>query len=183
MAKQKRYYYECVFPDKDGCEVGYWAPDQRRERWPRKGRLSQQPMRVLHTLRLKASDPDRLDRNGNPRPGDYLVSDKPIGRAYTEETIKNVSRPEIDLKTGVVYKTRVMRTKICRQKFRLLEDFEVDRSVIETAYDMDWREDLYNDGQKDVLLPKEAKQAAVESQIPEPTEGAPKRGRPAKVTA
>lgn len=180
MPKEKRYYYECVFPDKHGCEVGYWGPDQRRERWPKKGRLAEQPMKVLHTVRFFPSNPDRTDRSGMPIPGDILCTARPIGRQWTEETVKNVSRPKINMETGQKMLGRVMRPKISRQKFRLMEDYEIDRTIIERCYFMNWIDDLYKDGGEDVHLPKDAKQAAIEAQKPEPAAEVDEAETPAK---
>jgi hypothetical protein len=69
-AKEKLYYYECVTT----CQMGYMAPDQRRERWS-------DEMGREQCLHERSFYPAGL---GKKRP-DYLATREPISKRYTQE--------------------------------------------------------------------------------------------------
>ena len=147
MAKPKRFYYECIFI----CDLGHWAPDQRTERWIRRGRSLIQPMKVLHSIRVSPSR--GYNARGEEFPPDYIVTDRPLARNYTEEITKKVSRPKFDNRGS--RDGREMREKIGKVKFRLLDADEVMESVRRNAYDLDWVDNLFEDAITDVHLPAE----------------------------
>ena len=150
MAKEKRYWYECIYE----TDLGYWAPDQRRERWVQKGRSLIQPMRVLHSVRLYPSR--GVNSRGEPLPPDYACFLQPLAKQYTEEVTKRVSRPNYTV-TGR-RAGRVMRPKTSKVKFRQLDSDELTDYVRRNAYFFDeWHESLFIDADKDVYLPGENK--------------------------
>jgi hypothetical protein len=109
MAKHKLYYYECVLE----CDVGYIAPDHRKERWP-EGTM--QPPMIVHSWRFKAAK--------NPQgTGDVLIVDRPLASMYTDEVSKTVKRK--NMRTGE-YSDVPTHSKI---KFRLLETEEIGDMV------------------------------------------------------
>ena len=158
MAKTRRYYYECVAE----CDLGFWGPDQRKERWIQKGRQLIQPARVQHSIRLSPSRGIRP--NGDQIPPDYIVTDRPLGKQYTEEITKKVSRPSFDPVTGR-RNGRYFRKKVSAIKFRLMDIDEVDSDIKKHAFDMEWQEVIYETHSEDVTLPKD--QAVIDKADPE----------------
>lgn len=152
MAKQKRYFYECVMT----CDLPFMGPDQRRERWKQNGRIQEQPQKVLHVLRVHPSP--GFTARGDRRPADYIVTDRPIGRSYTEEVVKNVSRSLHDGTDAKQALKRGARPKVSKIKFKLLDPEDVTDYVRMNAFDFEdrWGPALFDDGDKDVVLPKEA---------------------------
>ena len=190
----RKFLYECVAaPSAPGqlgfVEVGYMAPDQRKERWKMVGKQLRQPM-CKHVIRLYALfEGQEYDPNGNRVWADYLGVDKPLGRQYTEELHYKVSRPTDDYEHPG-RRARVMREKISYPKFRLVtgEDrLQVPHNKIVEGYD--WTPELFEDRTGDVVLSKDMEALAAagrktlttktEEPEPEPEE-APKRGRPKK---
>lgn len=153
MAKAKRYFYKCVYP----CDVGYWGPDQRKERWGKQG----QPPKVLHSVRVLPSR--GYDSRGRERPGDYIVTDKPLAKHFTQETVKKVSRPSWDPQTGR-RNGRVYRKKVTKVKFELLDADEIDREIREAAYDKPWCESLFEEAPEKVDLPADV--AIMDKSVP-----------------
>ena len=160
MAKEKRFWYECVLQ----CDIGWYGPDQRRERWPRRGRSEIQPD-TMHSVRL-TPEHGRNGR-GEPFPADYIVTDKPVGRSYTEVVTKGVSRPETAYGNIGGARQRVMRVKESKIKLRLMDPDELTREIRYNAYDYGppeyrdgkqvkgWVAALFEDNDKDVVLPKD----------------------------
>ena len=155
MAKAKRFWYEVVFQ----LDLGHWAPDQRPERWTYKGRVLVQPQRTKHSLRLFPSR--GYNGRGEPFPPDYFVTDRPIGKSYTEEVNKMVSRSE-NIGLQGQYGKRSMRLKTSKIKARLLDADEVTESVRRAAYDLEWTDDLFENAVADVHLPAETARMAKE---------------------
>jgi len=143
MAKPKRYYYECVLQ----CDLPYVAPDQRRERWP-KNNIA--PM-CIHSKRLVPSD-------GYTTP-DFIVTDKPVARQYTEEVVKAVSRPDFEHPGA---RRRIMREKVSKIKLRLLDSDEVGETVRRTAIDLPWADALFTEATQDVILSPEMQRLAAQ---------------------
>ena len=110
-----------------------------------RGNQAVQPMAVLHSLRTHPS-PGYTAR-GQRIPPDYIVTDKPIGKCYTGEVTKRVSRPE-HLRGGA---PRVMRPKTSKVKFLLLDPDEVDSEIRRSAHDLNWGPNLFDDGDRDVV--------------------------------
>lgn len=150
MAKAKRFWYECVLQ----CDLGFLAPDQRRERWTQRGKVEVQPPRTLHSVRLYPSK--GYDKNGNYIPGDVAVFDQPLARRYTEEIEISVSRPLIDAEHPGGH-TRYMRPKVTKVKFVLLDPEDVTESVKRRAYDYgpDWHPSLFAEGPVEINLPRD----------------------------
>jgi hypothetical protein len=84
MAKEKRYYYECV----TNCQMGYIAPSGRREEFGEDG----VPTMVLHERDFQRSE--------GRRKADYLCTTSPLSRRYTEEIPRNF--PKKNLRTGEI---------------------------------------------------------------------------------
>jgi len=154
------------------CELGYWGPDQRKERWKKQGKMLVQPAKVLHSLRVHGLDPD-----GSEDHTDYIVTDRPIGKPYTEEVKKQVSRPYHDPETGRRH-GRKYRNKMSKIKFRLLEPDEVDSDIKKRALDMPWTDNLFDEGGSKVDLPLAT--ALMDKAIDEAEEegSAKKKGKP-----
>lgn len=103
----KTYFYQCVYP----CEVGFLAPDHRKERIPPNVMVA--PM-VLHTFTLYPADPY------NPKKqADVLIVDRPLADHYVNEVPKVVSRK--NLRTG----EREDHETHSKIKFVLVPDNEV----------------------------------------------------------
>ena len=151
IPKDKRHYYEVVITH----DLPWFGPDQRRERWPRKGQRDVQPMSVLHSMRVNPSN--TYDGRGRPIPGHYIVTDRPVGRNYTEEVVKNVSRRESSESSK-----RVMRPKTSEIKLRLLDPDEVSFEIQQNAHDENWGPDLFENHTEDVVLPVESARMALE---------------------
>ena len=158
MAKTRRFYYECVLE----TDLGFWAPDQRKEHWVQKGKNVIQPMKALHYIRVAPSN--GMNIRGEPFPPDYIVTDRPLGRQYTEEIEKRVSRPSFDSSTGR-RNGRYWRKKVSKIKFRLLDADEIDPEVRRKAIDLPWVDALFEDIVKDVILPKDV--AILDKSLPE----------------
>jgi hypothetical protein len=146
----KRFYYEVVLQ----VDLGFWAPDQRKERWEQKGASMIQPTKTLHSKRLYPSR--GFDMRGNPLPPDVVVTDRPVAKNYTEETVKRVSRPRFDPMTGR-RQGRYFRKKVSPQKLRLMEGDEIDNELRRRAVDLPWTDALYDNSKGDVVLPEDAK--------------------------
>jgi hypothetical protein len=116
--KDTRYYYECVTK----CQVGYMAPDQRRENWGEDG----VPGMVLHERTF-------LPQMGK-KPADILCTAEPIAQRYTEQIDRTF--PKKDLRTG---ETRMINAPTVI-KFRLLDADEVDNSTRKAARFMTLRD-------------------------------------------
>lgn len=125
MAKTKRFYYECVYP----TDLGYYALDQRRERWVRQGR-SDIAKPTMHCVRCYPSK--GLNARGEQIPADYIVTDQTLGKQYTEEIAKQVSRPDFE---HPGQRFRKMREKVSKVKFVLLDPEDVTTYVRSHAYD------------------------------------------------
>jgi len=161
MAKEKRFWYECILQ----CDLGYYAPDGRRERWVKKGRAMIQPT-TMHIVRLLPEH--GLNGRGEPFPADYIVTDKPLGRSYVEAGVtKAVSRPATAFGNIGGLKPRVMREKVNKVKFRLLDTDEITSEVRRQAWDYGlpvmrdgkqvegWAASIFEANDKDVELPAE----------------------------
>ena len=121
IPNKRRLYYEVVHE----VDLAWYAPDQRVERWPRRGQRDVQPMSVMHSMRLGPS-PGYTAR-GNALPPHYIVTDRPVGNTYTEEVMKVVSRPIQDSAQ------RTMRPKYSKIKLRLLDKDEIIGSGMEPS--------------------------------------------------
>jgi hypothetical protein len=153
MAKQTRFVYECLFQS----DMGFFGPDQRRERWLQKGRTLIQPQRVQHIVRCFPSSAKGLTSRGDPIPADYIITPKPLGRSYTEEVKKMVSRSLHDGTNPGMFGKRTMREKVNKVKFRLVPPDEVTESMVRYAFDYgdDWDPQLFKDSVTDVnIFPK-----------------------------
>jgi len=104
-------------------------------------------MAVLHSKRLSPSR--GFTARGEEIPPDYIVTDKPLGRTYTEEVTKMVSRPKDQMGT----KERVMRPKTSKIKFVLLDPEDVTQEIKRSAYDFNWAPALFKDATEDVIPP------------------------------
>ena len=111
MAKQ--FFYECVYP----CDVGFATTSRRREDWMTDSGM-ELPTYAIHPIRVQPVHGMRPNRR--PFSADYIRTDKPLGKAYTEEVIKNVSRP-----TSAYGGARVMRQKINKIKFREVDQRDI----------------------------------------------------------
>lgn len=109
--KDTRYYYECLTK----CQMGYMAPDQRRENWDEDG----VPGMVLHERTF-------LPQMGR-KPADILCTEEPIATRYTEAKPRNFTK--VDLRTG----DRKQINAPTVIKFRLLDADEVDNSTRKAA--------------------------------------------------
>jgi hypothetical protein len=158
MAKSRRYYYECISP----CQLGWWGPDQRKERWIRRGSSLVQPTHVQHLVNVYPSK--GITPRGEPIPPDYVVTDQPLGKQYTQEIVKKVLRPHFDQLTGR-RNGRSWRKKISTVKFRLLDMDEVDGDIKRRAKDYPWQETLFEDKLEAVTLPGRA--AALDKKLDE----------------
>lgn len=138
-----RYFYECIA--RGICpwvDVGYKGPDQRRDRWPRKGRNRVQPTHVLHVIRCHSNI---LQKTGEQiKPPDYIVTNKPLAKRYTDTVTYGVSRMD-DPAHGK--KNRVIRNKTSEPKFRLLSADEITDFVRANAYDYgdDWDAHMFEE--------------------------------------
>lgn len=146
MAKSKRFYYKCILV----CDLGWYGPDQRKERWETKGKVSIQPTKTLHSIRLKPSG--GYNARGEEMPPDYIVTDKPVGKCFTEQVPKKVSRPSWDPNTGR-RNGRVYRKKFSVPKLEILDPDEIDSLIRKRAFDLPWTDNLYSDGPEKVDLP------------------------------
>jgi hypothetical protein len=150
MAKQTRYVYECLYQ----TDLGWFGPDQRRERWIQKGRTLIQPQRVQHIIRCFPSKDRGLTSRGDPIPADYIITPRPLGKSYTEEVKKMVSRSLHDGTNPGMFGKRVMREKVNKVKFRLVPPDEVTESMVRYAFDYgdDWDPELFKDRTDDVNI-------------------------------
>lgn len=130
MAKDKRYYYQCVAT----CQMGYMAPDQRRENWPEDG----VPSMALHERSFYPSGP------GKKRP-DYLCTSEPIAKRYTAPQPRKFFKK--DLRTNEMKEINTPTTV----KFVLLEDNEIGDYVREKARFMTLRECDLARGEKELV--------------------------------
>ena len=163
MAKERRYYYECVYQ----CDVGHIGQDQRRERFIRRGR-SEIAKPTMHSVRVYPSR--GVNARGEEIPADYIVTDQPIGKNYTEEVEKKVSRPDFE-HPGV--RNRLMRAKVSKVKFVLRDAADVPEECRRKAYDYGrpqfgedekgnrvqiagWHASLFETHVEDVVLPAES---------------------------
>jgi len=122
------------------------APDQRRERWP-KNNIA--PL-CVHVKRVYPTD--------GYKPPDYIVTNQPIARQYTEEVVKAVSRPDFEHPGA---RKRIMREKVSKVKFRLLDSDEIGDRIKEVAHDFPWADALFTEMTQDVTLsPEMARMAA-----------------------
>jgi hypothetical protein len=119
MAKDRRYYYECVVT----CQMGYMAPSARREEWPEDG----VPPMVLHE---RSFYPAGL---GKKRP-DYLCTSSPIAKRYTEAQPRKFFKK--DLRTNEMREINTPTTV----KFVLLDPDEIGDYVRDKARFMTLRE-------------------------------------------
>jgi hypothetical protein len=119
MAKERRYFYECVVP----CQMGYMAPDQRRENWPEDGVA---PM-SLHERSFYPAGPGK-------KRADYLVTTSPIAKRYTEAQPRKFFKK--DLRTNEMREINTPTTI----KFVLLEGDEIGDYIRERARFMTLRE-------------------------------------------
>ena len=142
----KRYYYRVLMP----VDLPWIGPDQRRERWIRRGRQLIQPAATTHVIRVYPS-PGYSD-TGEEILGDYIVTDKPVAKHYTEEVTKLVSRPDPDsVGTG----KRDMRPKTSKIKLELVPMTEMMESMRRKALDLPWSEAMFTEADEDVVLPRE----------------------------
>src|SRR3990167_2360596 len=166
MAKEKRFWYECILQ----CDLGWYGPDGRRERWQKKGKALIQPM-TMHIVRLRPEH--GMNGRGEPFPADYVVTDKPFGRSYTGAGVtKMVSRPATAYGNIGGLKPRVMREKQNKVKFRLLDTDELTSEIRRNAYDYGppeirdgkqvsgWAAVLFEAGDTEVQLPDEVAKMA-----------------------
>lgn len=123
MAKRKMYFYECV----NQVDVGFMAPDHRKERWPPG---SMQPPMMVHSLRFKPA------KYGGGM-GDILMVDRPLATHYTEPQTKFVRRK--NLRTNE-YKEVETTTKV---KFALLSQEDIGDAVRKKARSLVLREEDY----------------------------------------
>ena len=136
MAKEKKYYYECVAT----CQMGYMAIDHRKERQDEEG--------TVMCLHERTFYPSGL---GKRRP-DYLVTNAPISKRYLEPV--NRTFQKMDLRTRE-YRTINAPTTV---KFVLLEPDEIGDYVREHARFMALRDcdlavsDTDNIVQKEVAI-------------------------------
>jgi hypothetical protein len=143
MAKERRFYYACIRE----CDVGYIGYDQRKERDdPRKG-----SRQCLHSIRCYPA-PDTPNARGFRRPPTYIVTDRPLGRHYMEQTVRKVSRPNFDPITGRK-NGRIYRKKVSFPKFELVPNEDVDREIKNTAWDRQWVEDMFKEPPSVIDLP------------------------------
>ena len=174
MAKEKRYFYECVL----ACDLGYWGPEHRRENWERKGKAMVQTF-AMHNVHMLPEH--GMTGRGVPFPADYLVVDQPLGKSYTEVVTKSVSRPATAYGNIGGLKPRIMRPKQSKVKFRQLDANEITAEIRRDAYDYGlpqfnakgkqisgWDASLFKDNDGDVRLgPEEAlNAAAVATDVP-----------------
>jgi hypothetical protein len=118
MAKDKRYYYACVTQ----CQMGFMAPDQRRENWGEDG----VPAMVLHERSF-------MPQMGK-RQADILCTAEPISRRYTEEQPREFTK--VNLRTGDRQKVNTPTIV----KFVLMDPEEIDGQVRRTARFMTLRD-------------------------------------------
>ena len=184
-----KFLYECIMQ----CDLGYMAPDQRKERWKKVGKNYVQPQ-TKHSIRIfPLLNGEEYDDNGRKLWADYISTDKPLGRQYTEELHYKVDRPSEDYEHPG-RKLRMMREKVSYPKFRLIKGEECYRVPLEKIIDYGtmWAPDMFKDVVGDVVMDKEMLlNAAIGRKIisgksapEEPKEEAeePKRGRPRKVS-
>ena len=110
----KRYFYQCVYQ----CDVAYAGPDQRRENWIERGRGRGIPTYAFHPIRLQPEHGMRP--NGRPFPADYICTPRAVGKSYTEQVEKEVSRP-VTAYGGA----RKMRTKVSKIKLELVDERDI----------------------------------------------------------
>jgi hypothetical protein len=141
MAKERRYYYECLAT----CQMGYMASDHRRERWADDGT----PAICLHE---RTFYPAGLGK----KRADYLVTDEPISKRYTDPVMRTFKK--MDLRTREIITVNAPMTV----KFRLLDQEEVGDYIREHARFMKLRDcdTIISDPkgnfvQKDISIPKE----------------------------
>lgn len=152
MAKARRYYYAVVLQ----CDLPWYGPDQRKERWVMKGKQLVQPTRVLHVKRVYPSK--GFNARGEEFPPDYIVTDRPVGKSYTHEVVKKVSRPDFEHPGA---RKRLDREKASKIKLELIDPDDVTAEIRRAAYDMDWGEELFKDAVEDVKLPSETARLAM----------------------
>jgi hypothetical protein len=129
MAKEPRrklYYYEALMQ----VDMGYIAPDQRRERW--KNRVV--PTSCMHSYRFLPVDPN-IPITKQRR--SWLVTDRPLGDQYTEETHKIVDR--YDWRS----QKRIRAEHKSKVKFRLLDEGEVSGHIKDYAIELPLIESCY----------------------------------------
>lgn len=118
-AHDGRYYYEC----QRTCDLRFMAEanEGRGEQHRYEGRDKIKP-KVPHPLRVRGYDPDRLDRDGYPLPGDIIATDKPLSEKY------NLGNGKYG------------------PKFVEIPPEQVDRSVIRSAfYREEWDPQMFDD--------------------------------------
>jgi hypothetical protein len=126
--KDKRYYYECVMQ----CQMGYLAPDHRKERW-----VNGQPLQVLSEITFLPDD--IYDKR---KPAMILAVDLPLAERYTEEIPKVVRRK--NLRSGE-WEEKETHSKI---KFRLMDPDEITADMRARAVFMQLREFDYTEAVK-----------------------------------
>ena len=122
------------------ADLLYLAPAKREDQKIQRGRARIAP-EIYHPLRVKPSR--GLNNRGEPIPGDYIATDRPLSIACTSEVVKDVSRP--DLLDPLNRLKRKMRAKTTKIKFRLLEDWEVTESIRRNVwyYGDKWSEEMF----------------------------------------
>ena len=141
------YYYETLLR----CDLLHTAPAKREDQKSRDGFGRTVTPMIAHPIRVQPSR--GFNGRGELFPPDYIVTERPLARSYTEVIQKKVSRP--DPANPLDKRLRKMVAKSTKIKFRLLEDWEITGEVRRSA----WRKDLvpmmFDDTSADVYLPGE----------------------------
>ena len=135
MARDKRYYYECVTT----CQMGYMAPTHRREDFGEDG----VPPMILHERQF-------APRMGQ-RKADYLCTLVPLAKRYVEVIPRNFKKK--NLRTGEIIDVEEHSVV----KFRLLEADEIGDYVRGHARFMTLRDVDTEVGDKEVVGATNAK--------------------------
>ena len=142
--ERKEYYYECVMQ----VDMTYLSPRNREAEKmnlsiTERMKMGYEEKMYPHPFRFKAAD------GLKNRPGDILVTEKPIAWYFTEAREKMVSRPKIDPRGFPMTRVREDKPKMTKIKFRLLEENEVSESVKARAIPLKLRDIDYADAHKD----------------------------------
>lgn len=162
-----KFYYECVLQ----VDMTYMAP------WGKGGSHAEKddedaPMLVRHSLRVCPSRGQNA--RGVPFPPDYIVTDKPLAKHFTDQIVKKVSRPAFDPYTGRKLPQRAYRKKITKIKFVLVPPDELMQSIIDNAIKKAWTPEMFQEVSTKVDLPIDpelARNLALMGPDEEPTEG------------
>ncbi len=171
----RQYAYKCICAKENNYFVDLGFEDYNKYERDKLG-FKNAPLSCKHVIRVFSSDPFRLDRNKNPFPPDYIVTDRPLASHYLKSRVKIISRPRFDIDGRPLVGQRKITRKEVKPKFEEVEMAEVlmaERTGIR-VHRKKWTDDLFTElDERQVYRPDLAAAGKQKLSEPEPLEGRP----------